>query len=578
MNIIKTKIDYNSIEYIKNEFNDCVEENLEEKIDLLDKFLCLDKDGSCYEGLNDKLVNTIKALSSDEITPLKALREFSITEQFVKSLIYLVDKKKYEDIIANNEAFKNSIIYIDLIRLNKNNNLDLKLTNRDKEYYNSIEDKFRYPKYPKNQIHWARAYELRNEEAHACKKYSTKEVYTYLGSILHVLLESLWKFRDDIERIYYNNIIFGNIKIDEYYNKIIKQYEDKNLNNTFVVMNKTKVDHKNSWFASSIEEEDDEGDNEDESILDIMNTEENYIKLMGEAGIGKTRVLKQLQYIDAKNRKYFPIYVQLKHLSDTNISLMELIYEESGLDKEACKELLRRGGVHLYLDGVNEILCSDKVKRILCSQIDNLANNYPKAKILVSDRESSQVTVSFDIPTYLLCKLDKYMINEFIKINSKTIENEQATKSILERNLYIYDIVKTPFLLECFMDVITRGYFNEDITNENQLIKVFIQQLIYREASEKKEIRADKIEMLLTHLFANEYKTVNNRVRFKKPNLLKNFNECAETFGFGVDTLEVLELIVQMGLLEYIKNDNSYVFPNEFYENYFYNEAIEWVE
>jgi hypothetical protein len=252
--------------------------------------------------------------------------------------------------------------------------------------------------------------------------------------------------------------------------------------------------------------------------------------------------------------------------------------EKAGLDEKACSLLMTSGGMSLYLDGVNEILCSDKNKRIVCSQIDELAAKYPKTKILVSDRESSQVSIRMDIPTFLICKLDETMIHEFIHKNSKSKDCEDKINNALKENNYLYNIVKTPFMLETFIGLVEHRGYKKGITNENQLIEVFVKSLIYREANEKKEIRADKIEMLLTYLFVEQKTSEDGRISFTKPGILARFRKCKEHYGFEIDTDEILEIIVQMGFLEKVQGDERYTFANEFYEDYFFNKALLWVE
>lgn len=579
MEFIKSRLSGEVKKFLDNELNENIHRDRKEKIDLFDKFLCLSKDGSGFEVLNDTITNALELMAREEIKAMDLLNKMSITEQYIKSLIFLVSPNDFQEIMKSRESFKDAIIFIGQTKLNKYGNLDLALSEWDKNAYKTLENKFSQPKYSPSQLHWARAYQFRNEDAHLCKNYTTKKCYSYVYSIIYVLLESTWKYKTEIERLYSNEVIFEGINKKNYYNEIINEYESKNYEKTFVVMNSSKVDTASAWFSFTKDDED-ENNNESlsDSIINIMEMKDNYIKLIGEAGLGKSRAMKQLQYNDAKIGRVFPIYIELKYLSDNSISLMSLIAEKSGLDVDACSLLMKRGGVHLYLDGVNEILCSDKNKRAVCSEIDDLANKYPKTKILVSDRESSQVTVRVDIPTYLLCKLDEPMIHEFISKNSLSKEYEERILGVLEKNKFIYDIVQTPFLLECFIKLIERGEYKRGITNENQLIEVFVKNLIYRELSAKKEVRADKIEMLLTYLFVGTPSLKDGRAYFSKPGILSRFTKCKVEYGFEVDTYEILEIIVQMGLLEKIQSEECYIFANEFYENYFLNKALLWVE
>lgn len=570
MQFIESRLEPNTKKFLVEEMEDYIDKDLEVKIEVFDKFLCLSKEDTEFNDLDDRIASSLNEWAQDKITSNELLKDLSVTEQFIKSIIYLVDKTYFDKIMSTNEAFKNAIIYIGLTKLNNYGNLNLTLNSRQIAEGKTLEDVHRPP-----QLYWARAYTFRNEDAHACKKYTHSKCLAQIFSILYVLIESAWKFRKNIESLYFENVIFNGINKNEYYDKIIKEYENNNFEKSFVIMNSSKVDSMKVLFPFDKEEE------EDKlitclNIIDTMTEGNNYVKIIGEAGLGKSRVMKQLQYNDAKQKKTFPVYVELKELSDFKISINELISEKSGLDQKSCSILMEKGGMNLYLDGVNEILCSDKMKRVVCSKIDELASKYPKTKILVSDRESSQVSISMDIPTFLLCKLDEPMIQEFVYKNSNSMEIANKIIAILEESKYLYKIVQTPFLLKTFIYLVQSGGYQTSITNENQLIHVFVKNLIYREAREKKEIRADKIEMLLTYLFIDENPKNEERLSFSKHGILATFRKCKEYYGFEIDTDEILEIIVQMGFLERIQGDEFYAFANEFYEVYFASKAKRW--
>lgn len=576
MEFIESRLKDNTKKFLVDELENYILKDRKDKIILFDRFLCISK-GEEFEDLNDKISDELNNWADGQISPKDLLMSLSVTEQYLKSLINLVDKSAFDGIMNKDESFKNIIAFIGMIKLRRNGKLDLKLTSNDERLnITTLEDKH---KDDKTRLHWARAYSFRNEDAHECRKYGYNKSINYILSILFVLVESTWKYKQEIDSLYSEQLIFYGVDKKEYLRKIIKEYESKNSQKTFVLMNTSKVDPMSTWLSFEIDEE--ENDNSLSSSLDIMNMSKeygNYLKLIGEAGIGKSRIMRHLQYNDAKEGKIFPVYVELKELSDFKYSIMELIYEKSGLDEKACRLLMENGGMNLYLDGVNEILCSDKNKRIACSQIDELPVKYPKTKILVSDRESSQVSVRMDIPTFLLSKLDESMIHEFVHKNCKSKDYEDKIINILEERNYIYNIIKTPFMLETFIYLVENNNYKKGVTNEEQLIELFIRSLIDREAYMKKEIRAGKIEMLLTYLFVEHNNLEDGRTSFTKPGVLSRFRKCKEHYGFEIDTDEILEIIVQMGLLERIQGSENYRFANEFYENYFFSKALLWIE
>lgn len=576
MEFIESRLTASTKMRLVDELEDVIPKDRMNKIELFDKFLCLSKEGTEFDALNDRISDTLNSWAEDEISPKDLLSSLSLTEQYIKSIIFMVNRQAFDEIMNQNESFKNAIVFIDMVKRRPNGSLDFKLAPWEEKANKTLEEKF---KDDPVQLHWAIAYQFRNEDAHSCRKYNSNKCLTQVFSILFVLLESTWKYKLQIEALYTEHIIFNGINKKEYYKKIIREYENKNCQKTFVLTNSSKFDSMNSWFNFGKDEEEDESKLEScLNIMSMMNKNCNYIKLIGEAGLGKSRVMKHLQYIDAKEGKIYPVYVELKELSDYKLSIMQVIAEKAELDENACMLLMTNGGMNLYLDGVNEILCSDKNKRSVCSQIDELSVKFPKTKILISDRESSQVSIRMDIPTYLLCKLDEPMIHEFIHKNSSSKEIKEKVVGVLEENKYLYNIVQTPFMLETFIGLVERGGYKRGITNANQLITVFIKSLIFREAYQKKEVRADKIEMLLTYLFVEQKVSKEKRISFTKTGILTRFRKCKEYYGFEIDTDEILEIIVQMGILEKLQGDERYTFANEFYEYYFFNQAFLWLE
>lgn len=579
MEFTKTRLTKETKIYLEDELDNVVTKDLKAKIELFDKYLCISKAGTLYDGLNDRISNGLNDWTNGKQIR-RVLNSLSITEQYLSSLVNLLDESEYKKIIGNGQEFRSIIILIGMTKLSNNGNLNLKLSEREEMQGMTLERKY---KDDTNQYHWANAYSFRNEDAHTSKKYDTKEMLGCIYSILYVLLESTWKYKAKIESLYTNEFIFTGINKDGYFSKITKEFESKNLQKTFIVMSVISESNKRTELNRNNDEDEDDNESEKKtnliSSLDIMKATDNkglYIKLVGEAGLGKSRLMKYLQYKDAKEGITYPVYIELREWSGSNRSLMELIAEKAGLGIEACELLMQEGGLSLYLDGINEVLCTDNEKRIICGEINDLTKKYPRIKMLVSDRENSYITVK-DMPIYLLVKLDKPLVHDFILKNSQSKEVEDKIKNILEEEKYLYDIIKTPFMVEAFISLVENNEYTTSIKNKSKLKAKFVESLIRREAEEKLEGRASKIKFLLTHLFIKG-KDWDDEIRsFTERDIVFRFSKCMEYYRFEADTIEILELIVQMGILVKSPNNDQYTFANEIYESYFKDEAFDTI-
>jgi len=576
MGFVKNILDNETKKFLKEELEGTILKGLDKKIEVFDKFLSISKDGTDYSDLNRTLSEALKAWHKVNF-PKDALISLNKTEQFLRSLVYIVDKSKYDEIIGKGQEFSNIIKYIGLTKLKKSGGLDLYLYPDEEKQGLTLDKKY---KDDINQYHWAMAYSFRNVDAHTERRISQREAINTINSVLYVMLESTWKYKNVIEKLYIDELVFDGTNKDDHFNKIITSIEKNSMHESFVEM----ILRDESYFESiNFIQKEESNDNKINGVakgfissLDILNNKpsnENLIKITGQAGLGKTRLMRQLQYKDAKNKRIFPVYIELKELSNPEITIIQLISKYSGLDIDACSSLMKNGGMVLYLDGLNEILSSEKHKRIVCSNIDELALKYPKSNFIVSDRINSYITVKKGVPEYCLIELDDKLILEFVSKNAVSPELENRVLKVIQEN-NLHDAVRTPFMLEALISLVENNNYRVGIKDEATLRANFVESLIKREAEDKLEGRADKIKILLSHIFIKDGEFNDSLSIFSTTQILARFRKCMDYFGFSVDTVEILELIVQMGILIKLSSGQEYAFANEVFREHFKDQAI----
>jgi hypothetical protein len=551
------------IKFWEDELREVFGKDTKKKLDLFIEFLEMPKKENEHNPniVCDEILNAMEKYATIDMKPQTLLDGLLNTEQYLRILCSYVDNEKYLKMSHSNEFFSEMIKWVGDFQLKNDNSLGISC--------NNVEDSEKY-EVPKK--YWAVAYWARNKDAHDIIKVNSRWVVTIAFSILYVMISSTWKYKDMVRKIVDEQTIFELFNSNEYRRNIVKKYEGEQRQKTFVKMN--SVAYHNQPISSGEEEVEDDVIN----VLNIMNGKDDdahYLKLIGEAGIGKSRLMRHLEYLDAKEGKVLPIYVELHNLVDMATTPEKLIADSLGVDIDLCNRLLSSVETHIYLDGVNEMLCADKEKFYLCKRIDELSSNYPKAKILVSDRENSAVTVSNYIPAYLICKLNEDMRKQFIELNCSK-ELVPTVTQIVERNEEMISAVSTPIMLILLIQMVEKGNFDMKANTAKEIYTCYVKGLIEREVSEKGETRAKKIEYFLSALAIAGEPDHGELAYYEEAKVLREFKKCADTFGIaGVDMLELVELVTQMGFLKMEKGGDGYTFANKMLEDYFIEYALE---
>ncbi|WP_283153610.1 NACHT domain-containing protein [Guptibacillus hwajinpoensis] len=121
------------------------------------------------------------------------------------------------------------------------------------------------------------------------------------------------------------------------------------------------------------------------NILEI----DNNIIISGIAGSGKSTLLKYLFLNCIEKGDHIPIFIELREINNTELSLMEFIYTSLEklnfkLEKEDFEAALESGNLIFFLDGLDEVnyVIRNKIEK----NIIDLTSKYNKNKFLVTSR------------------------------------------------------------------------------------------------------------------------------------------------------------------------------------------------
>ncbi|HEY5588198.1 MAG TPA: hypothetical protein VIK86_04485, partial [Candidatus Paceibacterota bacterium] len=90
------------------------------------------------------------------------------------------------------------------------------------------------------------------------------------------------------------------------------------------------------------------------------------------------------------------------------------------------------------------------------------------------------------------------------------------------------------------------------------------------EKEEKKDANFDtkKIHRLLRYLGYESLEKKDTNSGMNEDEILNYFVECKNKYGFDTDTIYVLDISTQLGILE--KRDDMYTFAHQAYQDYFH--------
>lgn len=453
-------------------------------------------------------------------------------EQFIKKIYYVLEEGEFidkENRLDHNKLqaltpFLNKLnkirpIYLDersnevyeieiasikdgcpVFKLNSENNSKifkrLYPSSLDFDSYLTVNDKSLNDKYQNNfLLYLIKAVILKNEQSHQAPDRSRVENIINLNSTLIAELWIINFFKKELTTSIkkYN---FKKKDFDEYVDSLIQRLHKQN--EKFVSLNLKQLTDQSINGSSGF-------------IEDLLPINSNRMRILGQGGSGKTTTLEFLLYKDAVKwidnpiNSKIPILITLANLS-TNETVIDLIAKKLNTGVDDIEELFETNEINLYLDGLNEIVENRELKKIKLQEIAALINDYPQLSIIITDRfefDSYQNNM-FNIPTYIIQKLDKAQISEFVeKYCYHSVEQAEHVLSILKSKSNIDDLLLRPLILTRAIEIIKAE--NNLPEKEGQIIEKFIDILLKREKDEKKDplLNINNTKLLLSFA-ANE--------------------------------------------------------------------------
>ena len=178
-------------------------------------------------------------------------------------------------------------------------------------------------------------------------------------------------------------------------------------------------------------------------------TKFNGAAIIGSAGSGKSTLLKYI-FISSVSQEYkIPIFIELRNLSNSDLSMIAYIYERvlasdtvSRTDK-SLEKMLTKGQFLIIFDGHDEI--KFEKNEIITNSINEFVAKYPENNFIVSSRNSSQIGMLPSFKNYFIDQLRKDEVISLVKKQLNIFQIDDYTEVItsLEK---VYNSELKPFL------------------------------------------------------------------------------------------------------------------------------------
>ena len=217
----------------------------------------------------------------------------------------------------------------------------------------------------------------------------------------------------------------------------------------------------------------------------------NFITIIGNAGSGKSTLVKHL-FLNSIIEKYaIPILIELRYLNDYQEDIekyiSEIIFENQlSQNTSILERLLKNGKFVFFLDGFDEL--AGNIRENTIKQLGSFINKYDKNKFILTSRPYANIEF---LPLFHNCfiqSLKKAEIRMFIELQLKR-EKELAQKIVesIENNpeKYISSFLSNPLLLSLY---VLTFQSSSDVPNKKYIFYRRVIQSLFSEHDSKSKL------------------------------------------------------------------------------------------
>lgn len=259
--------------------------------------------------------------------------------------------------------------------------------------------------------------------------------------VLKASLPLFKKFKDEISHYFNDGILdYLSASIDKYQN--MKTLLHRQPTSFYDIYYPTKLQWDHKVITT-------------DSVSQLFK-QHNCITIIGDAGSGKSTLVKHLFLSSLLQAYKTPILVTLRDLNiqKSNLEIYiseEILNQKLSPSSDYLKKLLENGEFLFILDGYDEIKSSEKQE--ITKALENFIDIYPKNNFILTSRPYSNIEYFKNFQNYLIKDLTRADQAEFIKLQVKeNILAEKIIESLQEsKQKYIDSFLKNSLLLTLYI-------------------------------------------------------------------------------------------------------------------------------
>jgi len=194
-------------------------------------------------------------------------------------------------------------------------------------------------------------------------------------------------------------------------------------------------------------------------VIENLFENSNFISIIGNAGSGKSMLLRHVFLTSIMQVVKIPIVVELRNLNDFNGTFFDylnnlLAGKKITPNKKILERILTNGEFIFLLDGYDEIYSDNKNK--LTSELIDFIDNYSRNYFLITSRPAANVESLPRFDNYFVNRLSKSQIEEFIILQLRQCDDKKLAEKIISvvnkpENIDYSSYLSSPLLLSMFI-------------------------------------------------------------------------------------------------------------------------------
>lgn len=317
----------------------------------------------------------------------------------------------------------------------------------------------------------------------------------------------------------------------------------------------------------------------------LLKRKERHFLILGEAGSGKSTILRRLAYVMAEDAMAsgeqinLPILLRAPDISRSHEKLLDICTAQTSkltLSNTPAFTVndLRKGNVTIFIDALDEVPDDDRRKVI--ERVLSFRQLYPLCKIVLTSRDYSFIQEIEELRSFASFRLSPIDWRQTTSIIKKLHHGKKLKKEMLQEYLRrlqnVHGIELNPLLVTVF--VATSDYSRKDIpANITELFKKYTEMMLGRWDLTKginQQYLAPLKDFLLKKLAFEMHRR--KLTRISETECTEIFAEELKSRGRSADVELLLEEIYRSGLFRFI--NHSIEFRHHLLQEFFAGRGI----